>query len=374
MFNETDIQETFFKLVQIDSETGHEETIQPILKEIFTDLGMHVVEDQAAQHDGLGANNLICTLPATHGYEQKDKIYFTCHMDTVAPGLNIQPQLKDDGYIYSDGTTILGADDKAGLAALIESIKHIQAENTPHGQIQLVITVGEESGLLGARHLDDSLLDADYGYAIDANAPVGTTVIGAPTQLQVEALIHGRTAHASTPGEGISAINIAAKAVSRMTLGQVDEETTANIGRFMGGTATNVVADNVTIQAEARSHNYEKVYAQAEHMKTVFETVAEEAGGTADVQITESYKGFNVAENAPVVTLASQSASALGLDHPCIISGGGSDASIINHFGIPSVILGVGYEHIHTTSERIALTSLVKLTEHVTTIIKIAAR
>ena len=216
MINKERILNTFLELVKIDSETGNEQTVQPILKDKFESLGLQVKEDHASSIEGLGANNLICTLPSNISDKKVPKLYFTSHMDTVVPGINIKPQVKDDGYIYSDGTTVLNADDKAGLAALIETIEQIKERDLPHGQIQFVITVGEESGLVGAKALDTQLLDADFGYAVDASKDVGTTVVGAPTQMKIYTTIKGKTAHASTPTKGVSAINIAAKAISRM--------------------------------------------------------------------------------------------------------------------------------------------------------------
>lgn len=371
MINEQRLLDTFLELVQIDSETGHEATIQPFLKSLFESLGLQVVEDEAGQQEGLGANNLICTLAPTQGEETITPIYFTSHMDTVVPGRQVQPQVKADGYIYSDGTTILGADDKAGLAAIIELIRTLQEQDFAHGPIQFVITVGEESGLLGARALNPELLNAKYGFAIDASQPVGTTVVGAPTQVKVDAKVYGVTAHASTPNKGVSAINIAAKAISRMKLGQIDEVTTANIGRFEGGSATNIVADEVTIHAEARSHDTAKVEAQVQHMKETFESTAEQHGTSAQVTITTSYPGFKISEDAEVTQIARRSAEALNLESRTVITGGGSDGNIINGFSIPTVILGVGYEHIHTTSERIAIEELNRLTAQLIEIVKI---
>lgn len=295
-------------------------------------------------------------------------------MYTVVPAINVKPIVKDDGYIYSDGTTILGADDKAGLAAMLEVLQVIKEQQIPHGQIQFVITVGEESGLIGAKELNSELLDADFGYAIDASADVGTTVVGAPTQMLISAKIIGKTAHASTPKEGVSAINIAAKAISRMKLGQVDEITTANIGKFHGGSATNIVADEVILEAEARSHDPERIKTQVKHMTDVFETTASELGGKAEVTVEQSYPGFKINDNEAVVKIAQESARNLGLSANTIISGGGSDGSIINTFGIPSVILGVGYEKIHTTNERMPIKSLNLLASQVLEIIKIVAR
>ncbi|WP_394856137.1 M20/M25/M40 family metallo-hydrolase [Staphylococcus borealis] len=374
MINSQRLLETFLELVNINSETGHEEVIQPILKKKFEELGLHVVEDRASEKSWLGANNLICTLPATGDNQDVAKIYFTSHMDTVVPGLNIQPQINDDGYIYSDGTTILGADDKAGLAAIIETIQYLNDNKIPHGQIQFIITVGEESGLKGAKELDKSLIDAEFGYAVDASQPVGTTVVGAPTQMVINSTILGKTAHASAPSEGISAINIAAKAISRMKLGQIDQYTTANIGKFHGGSATNIVADEVVLEAEARSHNDQSIEQQVAHMKEIFESTAQEFGGEAKVIIEKSYPGFKLNDEDKVTQYAINSAKELGLTGDTVIAGGGSDGSIINTFGIPTVILGVGYEHIHTTSERISIKSLNDLATQIVKIIELVAK
>ncbi|GGG84703.1 M20/M25/M40 family metallo-hydrolase [Staphylococcus pragensis] len=373
MVNSQRLLNTFLELVQINSETGHEEVIQPILKQRFEDLGLEVKEDNASEKEWLGANNLICTLPSTTTKKDVSNIYFTSHMDTVVPGIDVKPQVKDDGYIYSDGTTVLGSDDKAGLAAIIEAIEVLKENNIPHGQIQFVITVGEESGLKGAKELDPSMLDAQFGYAVDASQPVGTTVVGAPTQMVLKTTILGKTAHASTPNEGISAINIAAKAISKMSLGQIDDYTTANIGKFHGGSATNIVADEVIIEAEARSHNDESIDKQVAHMKEVFETTAQELGGQAKVEIEKSYPGFKIEDDNQVTQYAINSAHALGLSGNTVIAGGGSDGSIINTFGIPTVILGVGYEHIHTTSERIAVESLNQLAQQLLKIIELVS-
>ncbi|MHD0397642.1 M20/M25/M40 family metallo-hydrolase [Staphylococcus simulans] len=373
MINEQRLLETFLELVQIDSETGHEETIQPILKEKFENLGLTVKEDHAGEQPDLGANNLICTLAATENQNKTQNIYFTSHMDTVAPGLGVKPIVKDDGYIYSDGTTVLGADDKAGIAALLELIQVLQANQIPHGQIQFVITVGEESGLLGAKALNPELLDAQFGYAVDASAPIGTTVLGAPTQMKLSAVIHGKKAHASTPDKGVSAINIAAKAVSKMKLGKIDHETTANIGSFTGGSATNIVADEVTLHAEARSHDNDKIEAQINHMKQVFEETAEAFGCSADVRTSISYQGFKVAEDAEVTQYAVKSAQSLGLSGNTVVAGGGSDGNIINALGIPTVIIGIGYENIHTTEERMEIKSLNLLAEQLLKIVELTS-
>lgn len=161
----------FIELVKVSSETKHEAEIAALLKKKFSDLGLKVEEDQAQEKTGHGANNLICTLPGTSTEEIKT-IYFTSHMDTVVPGKNIQPIVEDE-YIRTDGTTILGADDKAGIAAMLEAIRVLREKEVQHGDIQFIITVGEESGLVGAKALDQKLLRAVYGYALDSDGEVG---------------------------------------------------------------------------------------------------------------------------------------------------------------------------------------------------------
>jgi tripeptide aminopeptidase len=372
MINEQRIVDLFIELVQVDSETKHEEKIAVVLKEKFTALGVEVVEDDAKEKTGHGANNLICTLPATK--EGVDTIYFTSHMDTVVPGKGIKPSI-EDGYIKSDGTTILGADDKAGLAAMLEAITVLKEENIAHGKIEFIITVGEESGLVGAKALDSSLVTAKFGYALDSDGKVGDIIVAAPTQAKVNATIYGKTAHAGVaPERGVSAITIASRAISKMPLGRIDEETTANIGRFEGGTQTNIVCDRVDILAEARSLIPEKMEAQVAKMKEAFETAAQEMGGRAEVDIKVMYPGFKFGDGDHVVEVAKKAVANIDRPSRLLQSGGGSDANVIAGFDIPTVNLAVGYEDIHTTNEKIPVEELVKTSELVVSIIKEVAK
>ncbi|WP_077618715.1 tripeptidase T [Bacillus sinesaloumensis] len=361
MINQDRLVNEFIELVQVDSETKFETEISKVLKEKFTALGVHVVEDDTTSQTGHGAGNLICTLEGTK--TEVDTIYFTSHMDTVVPGKGIKPSIKD-GYIVSDGTTILGADDKAGLAAMFEAIRVLKEKNIPHGKIEFIITVGEESGLVGAKALDRSLITAKYGYALDSDGKVGNIIVAAPTQAKVKATIIGKTAHAGVaPEKGVSAITMAAKAIAKMPLGRIDEETTANIGRFEGGTQTNIVCDHVEILSEARSLVTEKMENQVQKMKDAFESVAAEMGGRAEVEITVMYPGFKFADGDHVVEVAKRAVAKIGRDSALQQSGGGSDANVIAGHGIPTVNLAVGYEEIHTTNEKMPIEELVKTAE-----------
>lgn len=368
MVNQDRLVQEFLELVQIDSETKYEAEIAKVLKEKFSSLGVDVVEDDTTAQTGHGAGNLICTLAATG--ENVDPIYFTSHMDTVVPGKGVKPSI-ENGYVVTDGTTILGADDKAGLAAMFEAIRLLKENNIPHGEIQFIITVGEESGLVGAKALDPKHLTAKFGFALDSDGKVGNIVVAAPTQAKVKAIIYGKTAHAGVaPEKGVSAITIAAKSISKMPLGRIDKETTANIGRFEGGTQTNIVCDRVDILAEARSLVPEKMEAQVQKMKVAFEETANQMGGRAEVEVTVMYPGFKFSDGDHVVEIAKRAAAKIGRESKLEQSGGGSDANVIAGHGIPTVNLAVGYEEIHTTNERMPIEELVKLTEMVIAIIE----
>ncbi|GAA5415440.1 peptidase T [Paraliobacillus ryukyuensis] len=368
--NQERLLSKFMELVKVDSETTEEAEIAKLLKKQFSDLGLDVYEDDSAKETGHGAGNLICTLK---GIKEAEAIYFTSHMDTVVPGKGIKPQIVDD-YIMTDGTTILGADDKAGLAALIEAIETIKEQDIAHGDIQFVITVGEESGLVGAKALEKEKIYASYGYAVDSDGPVGDIVVAAPTQTKLKAVVKGKTAHAGVaPEKGVSAITIASKAIAKMPLGRIDEETTANIGRFEGGQKTNIVCDYVEILAEARSLDPQKMETQVKAMRTAFEEAANELGGEVEINTTVMYPGYKQQAGEKVVEIARQAAKKIGRNSSLKQSGGGSDANVIAGFGIPTVNLAVGYEEIHTTGEKMPIEELNHIAELILAIVEEAA-
>ncbi|OEF95551.1 hypothetical protein BHF71_05010 [Vulcanibacillus modesticaldus] len=369
MVNRERLIELFKELVMVDSETGHERAIADILKKKFSELGLEVVEDDSMVRTGHGAGNIIATLEANVENAAK-VIYFTSHMDTVTPGKAIKPEVEGE-YIVSDGTTILGADDKAGIAAMLEALAVIKEYNLSHGKIQFLITVGEESGLKGSKNLQEGLLQSEYGFAFDSNGPVGNIIVAAPTQARISATVHGRSAHAGVnPEDGISAIQVASYAISKMKLGRIDNETTANIGRFEGGKATNVVCDRVDILAEARSIKEEKLLRQIEHMKNAFDQAAQHFSTNVDFTYEIMYPAFHFSEADILVQNVKKAIEAIGREPKLITSGGGSDANVMNGLGIPTVNLGIGMENIHTTSERIAIEELFKATELIIQLIR----
>jgi tripeptide aminopeptidase len=374
MIQEKRLLEEFMELVQIDSETGHEQEISKVLKQKFTALGLRVEEDDSASRTKHGSGNLICTLEATAGGAGMPKLLFTSHMDTVVPGKNIKPRLDDDGYIRSDGTTILGSDDKVGLASMMEAIRALGENGVEHGQIQFIITAGEESGLLGSRAMEAKWLDADFGYALDSNGKIGDIAVAAPSQARVHITFIGKSAHAGVnPEDGVSAITVASKAVARMPLGRIDKETTANIGYFAGGGQTNIVTESVVLEAEARSIVQEKLTRQVEAMRQACETVAAEMGAKAEFASEVIYPAYMYDEQSPVVQLAMRSLRKLGKTPRTFHTGGGSDANNFNGMGLPTVNLAVGYENIHTTKEQIQAADLYDVARLVIAIVQESA-
>lgn len=369
MVNKKRLINQFIELVKINSETKHEQKIAIYLKDTFRNLGLIVEEDKASELSSHEANNLICTLKGT--IDHPSCIFFSSHMDTVTPGVDIKPIIENE-MITSDGTTILGADDKAGIAVMIEAIHLLKEQNIQHGDIQFIITVGEESGLAGAKVIDKSLIKATAGYVLDSDGEVGNLVTQAPFQTKFNIQFYGKKAHAGiAPEKGISAISIASKAISKMKLGRIDEETTANISYFQGGKKdeTNIVTDAVYVEGEARSLKEEKlndVLKQIEH--AVNETI-NVCGGKATFHSELMYPGFKLDDNHKVVQIAQHAADKLNLSSTILKSGGGSDANIFNGLGFPTANLSVGYEHIHTTKERIHTNSLISLTKWILEII-----
>ena len=350
----------FVELVKIGSESKQEGPLQNDLKRRLESLGLAVIEDNTAAETKLGAGNLFAVLPGTL---DADPIFFSCHSDTVTPGNDIKPQIKNN-IIYSDGTTILGADDKAGIAAILEAIAMLKESGVPHRTIELIFTAGEEIGLIGASAFDTSQLSAKYGYVLDGSGPVGLITIASPTVRRLEFNITGKSAHAGfEPEKGISAIEIAAAAIADMDLGRISKETTANIGTITGGTAVNIVADSASFTAEARSIIKKSVDDQIEHMISTTEYFAKHFGGKVSYTEQTPSPGYHFDDENFAVQLVSNAISSIGRSPVTEFSGGASDANIFNAAGIDTVNLSVGYENVHTVNEYIPIFELEIATE-----------
>jgi tripeptide aminopeptidase len=266
--------------------------------------------------------------------------------------------------IYSDGTTILGGDDKSGIAVILETIESLREDDLPHPPLEVVISVGEEVTLRGARLLDKRKLRARGGYVLDAGGPIGTIVTSAPSQDSLQITVYGKKAHAgSEPEKGINAIRVASEAIASMPLGRIDEETTANIGVIQGGVATNIVPDVVLIKGEARSRDDLKLAAQTAAMAAAFHEAAERHGARVEFKFTRSYSTYNWAEETPIVAQAMAAAHRLGLTPILEASGGGSDANVYAEAGITCAALSTGMADVHTPQEHIAIADMVDATK-----------
>lgn len=356
----------FFTLVQIDSPSGQEENFRNWLLDYLKGKGVN-----ASVQDG----NLVAEIP---GELEGPTVLFSCHLDTVQPGVGIKPALftpdgkpysgpiKEDIRIMSEGDTILGSDDKAGIAALLEMLDEIEGKK--HLPLRLLLTIGEECGMVGSKALKEKP-KADFGYCLDSSGDVGTLINQAPSQTGIRIEVKGRAAHAGVaPENGLSAIMVAGHILTKLPLGRIDAETTANIGVISGGVATNIVPDQVMLKGEARSHSLEKLEKQVAAMKKVAEEVAESFGTEVVFEESRSYPPYHLDPESPVAKLAKEAAERAGLTPKIQGTGGGSDANILNFLGLPSMVLGMGWENIHTTREEITVGNLGKIAQHVTAI------
>lgn len=355
MINEKRLLERFLEYVQIDSPTKQERKFADHLSKEMKSLGLEVYMDNAGEKVGSDSGNLICKLK---GNTDGESILFSAHMDTVSPSIGIKPVIKD-GVIYSDGTTILGADDKAGVAAIVEAIQTVIEKNIPHGDIEVVFSIYEEGGLFGAKNLEYDKLDSKLGFVLDSGGDPGEIVIQGPAQNKINATFIGKEAHAGVaPEKGISAIQIAAEAITNMKLLRIDDETTANIGFIEGGGPTNIVTKEVTIAAEARSLKDEKLKMQTDSMVEAMENAAKKLGGKVDIEVETAYSAFQVDENAEIVNKVKEACENINLKPFTAASGGGSDTNILNGKGITAVNLGIGEKKPHTLEEHIHIKDL----------------
>jgi len=369
MVNRERVVKEFMKYVQIDSLTRSEGNFAKFITEELERLGLEIDFDNAGEKIGSDANNIIATLK---GDKDTKPIMLCCHMDTVTPGEGIKPIIKDD-VIYSDGTTILGGDNKAGIAAIIEALKVVKEQNISHGDIEVVFTIAEEGGLNGSKNLDYSKIRSKRAFVLDSGGDPGEIIIQGPAQDKIDVKIKGKSAHAGVcPEEGISAIQVAAAAISRMNLLRIDEDTTANIGIINGGKATNIVTPEVEIKAEARSLSDEKLDKQTAHMIECFKEAAKEFGAEVEINTSRAYGAFKIDENDEIVKLVKKACDNIGLKAYTGSTGGGSDTNILNVNGIKAVNLGIGARKPHTLEEHLRIEDLVNTSKLVLEIIKSA--
>jgi tripeptide aminopeptidase len=359
----------FLELVRIDSLSRREGRIAERLRTELAALGAEVEVDDAGAAVGGETGNVIAHVPGTGPGEP---LLLCAHMDTVEPGVGVKPVVEGD-VIRTDGTTVLGGDDKSGVAIVCECVRVCRELELPHPPLEVVFTICEEVGLQGAKHLDLGRVRARHGLVFDSDA-VGFVFTRAPGSNGIEVVVRGRAAHAGmAPERGISAIQVAADAVAGMRLGRIDAETTANLGLIQGGRAVNIVPEEVRIRGEARSHDAAKLDAQTAHMRECFErAAARHPGAVADVKVHRQYEAMHVSDDSRVMRLVRAAAREVGRTIESAGMGGGCDANVLNRRGLEVVNLGTGMREIHTTSEWLKVSDMVAAAEVTLSVIRLA--
>ena len=355
--NRDRLLDTFLTLVQIDSPSKEEDAIIRHLADRLTALGLTAHRDDAG--------NLIARLDGSG-----QPLLLNAHVDTVGQDRGIRPVV-ENGIVRTDGTTILGGDDKSGVAIILEVLQLLRERGLSHPPLEIALTVSEEIGLVGSKALDMAQFRARQALVLDSGGPIGNFVISTPSQDVLHAVIHGKAAHAGVnPEEGISAIVVASEAITNMPLGRIDEETTANVGLIKGGTAVNIVPDQAELHGEARSRNEDKLAAQVRTMTGALEEAAALYGAKVEVEITRSFSAYTLGEDSPLVQRAVGVAERLGLTPALIPSGGGSDANVFNAGGLAALVLSTGMKDVHTPQETIAVDDMVRSAELVLAIVQ----
>ena len=349
--------DTFFEMVRVSSESGNEKDFIDYLNGLLSkELGAECLIDNYG--------NLIAKVPAKNSGSVKP-IFFGVHADTVKPGMGIEPVLEDQ-IIRSQGNTILGADDKAGIAELIEAIRTADR----HPPIEIAVSREEEIGFKGAKNMDTSILKADFGFVIDSDN-LEDIIIGGPSYMSLTVDITGRSAHAGMePEKGISSIKAASYAISMIKEGWVDDETTVNVGVIRGGEVLNAVPENTEVKVECRSQTHEKCLRRSELISQIFQNAAESIGAKAEVNMELLVKCYQIPEDTESVAIAKKAILNAGLNPKTKVICGGTDAAIYNEKGIETVVMGMGVQSEHTKDEHIAVKDMIKGVEIIQNILK----
>jgi len=357
MVNQERLLQLFKEMVAISSPSGKEGAFCAYLTDYFKARGATCSEDQAGAMLEGDTGNLLVRIA---GMADVKPLLFLTHMDTVFAGGDIQAELGEDGIIRSVGKTILAADDKAGIAAILEAYEVIRENQLEHPPLELLFTVSEEQGLLGAKQFDYSCLQAEIAYALDSGGSPGTIVVKSPCQNEISYSVQGKAAHAGiNPEDGINAIQIMAKALAAMPCGRLNPTTTCNFGIIKGGEARNIVAEHCWVKGEARSHARTQLEQLTGELTGTFKEVVQKNGGEPEVVVKFLYPEISLDEDEKVVVLAQKAAQNLGLEVNLISTGGGSDAAIVNGNHIRCANLGTGMSSVHTSDEYISLKDLV---------------
>jgi len=356
MVNQNRLVETFCVLSLIDGIHGKELDVARYLMSELRTIGLEPRMDEAGSTFGGNAGNVHARLEGNVG---APTILLCAHMDTIQSTKNLNHR-RENGTIMTDGTTILGGDDRAGIAVILEILLQLSEKNLEHGPVEVLFTVCEEAGMHGAKYVRRSDVKAEYGFVFDCQASPGHYIVEAPGAAAFKATVHGRSAHAAvSPEKGVHAIEIASKAIAELKLGRWDETGMLNIGTIHGGTAINVVPDMVEITGETRNADEARLESQKKYITTAFEKAAADAGGNVEIEFALKYGGYRFPEDNPMIDAAKQAIASVGLTPIPLKYPGGSDANALNANGIPMLNLGVGFKNAHSFQECIAENDLI---------------
>jgi tripeptide aminopeptidase len=379
LINQERLKNLLIELIKIDSLSRKEYDVAMRLKSEMEALGAVVSIDDAGKKVGGNVGNLIAHFSGN--VQNAQALLLSAHMDTVVPGEGIVPILDGD-ILRTNGRTVLGGDDKSGVAIICEVMRVMKENRLPCSDIDVVFTICEEAGLIGAKCLDVGNLRARTGLVLDSDS-VGFLFTKAPAANRMEFHVHGLEAHAGVcPEKGINAIKVAAEGIAPMRLGRIDHETTANIGVVEGGMAVNIVPNHVILRGEARSHSEEKLNRQTEHMKHCLEEAAarhvleldgKRYSAKVEAKIERDYDRMDVRESAPIVKLVHAAARSLKLEVKTLATGGGCDANVLNQKGLVVANLSTGMRDIHTVNEWLDLRDLNQSAQMVLEIVKLNA-
>jgi tripeptide aminopeptidase len=361
--NSERLAQNFKAMAEIDSVSRQEGRLCGWLRQRLEALGCATRIDDAGVPVNGDSGNLIAHFA---GRRPAPPLLLSAHMDTVEPGRGVKVRF-DQGVFSSSGDTILGADDKSAIAVIVEVVQCIREQNLACGPLEMVFTICEEVGLLGAKNLSFDRISARMGYVLDTRNPEAI-VVRSPSANRLTFHVHGKAAHAgAAPEKGINAIHLAGKAIADLSLGRIDKETTCNIGRIEGGMAINIVPDRVVVQGEVRSHDEDKLQRVTDAIVRAFEKQVAQwpAQGGSDrpwleTEVIRDFDRLDIDLQHPVVDMARQAAAALGMRMDTVSSGGGSDANVFAIHGIVTGVLGTGMENVHTVHETVRLDDMVR--------------
>ena len=355
-----DVLDLFLELAAVSSPPGEERPVADLVTRYLRDCGLGVDEDACGPEIGSTMGNLYTRIEPT---AEGEPLLLCAHLDTVPPTAAIEPVV-EDGVVRNAAGTILGADDKAAVAAMLEATRLILSERRPHAGIELLFTPKEEVGLIGAYAFDHTRLHARTGFVYDQAAPIGEIILGAPYAQALQVTFHGRAAHSGMfPEEGRSAIQAAAKAIADLRLGRVDEESAANVGTISGGTAGNIVPEWCTFLAEARCQDERRLNELVQEMLDVFSFAATSCDCEVETETRKDYRGYRFKREDDVVVLAAAALTRCGHEPTYALSGGAADANVFNERGRRCVNLANAMTDIHTPDERIAVADLEAMVE-----------